>query len=704
MSNASAHVIHHRLFQSVGFITQNCAARWPSMAALLTALERGDARARVWRAAAVVLGLAALGATVEGVRRHDLARRVAGCEAAAAELDAAWNDDAGQRLREAFVATGAGNAVTTADRVIPRLDERAAAWKAARTNACLNSHVRGVWDADVLARAEFCLEDRKLVLTALVTEFGRAEPATVREAVPAVANLKSLDACMDEGLLRRQPPPPERGDDAIAAVRAELSRAASLGLAGNYKAALAAATTARTRAETVLDFPPLWAAARTEEGRYLERTGAYEQSEVASTEAYFAAARAGAWAVAAEAATNSIANVGFRRARHEDGRMWARHAELAIGHAGDWNGLAEATRVHNLAMVHNGAGAYEEARALNERALALREQALGADHPGVAMTLGNLAISHYESGAYAKAQPLHERALAIWERELGPDHPNVATSLHNLAMVRDAQGAHSEALALAERALEIRETALGRDHARVASTLNNLAAMHKVAGDLAKAKQRYERALQIQEKSLGPEHPELAGTLSNLASLHLALGAYDEAKRLEARAIAIREKALGPEHPDVAYSVLNLASAHAKAGDLPAARPLFARALAIFEKALGPEHPTLVAALVLIGERLVEAGEPREALPWFERAVAIADAHAGVQKGESEGRFDLARALVATAGDRARAFAEAGKARDEYRAAGLDEAAAQVEGWLAEHGRGPGDTAAAGPGPVQPSR
>ena len=42
----------------------------------------------------------------------------------------------------------------------------------------------------------------------------------------------------------------------------------------------------------------------------------------------------------------------------------------------------------------------------------------------------------YETlGDYAKAEPLFKRALAIREKALGPEHPDVATSLNNLALL-----------------------------------------------------------------------------------------------------------------------------------------------------------------------------------------------------------------------------------------------------------------------------
>ena len=46
-------------------------------------------------------------------------------------------------------------------------------------------------------------------------------------------------------------------------------------------------------------------------------------------------------------------------------------------------------------------------------------------------------------GQYAQAEPLYKRALAIKEKALGPDHPDVATSLNNLAELYQAQGQYA---------------------------------------------------------------------------------------------------------------------------------------------------------------------------------------------------------------------------------------------------------------------
>ena len=60
----------------------------------------------------------------------------------------------------------------------------------------------------------------------------------------------------------------------------------------------------------------------------------------------------------------------------------------------------------------------------------------------------------YEAqGRYADAEPLYKRSLAIREKALGPDHPDVATSLNNLAELYRAQGRYADAEPLYKRVI-----------------------------------------------------------------------------------------------------------------------------------------------------------------------------------------------------------------------------------------------------------
>jgi len=148
----------------------------------------------------------------------------------------------------------------------------------------------------------------------------------------------------------------------------------------------------------------------------------------------------------------------------------------------------------------------------------------------------------YQAGKYAEAIPIAERVLAIREKALGPDHPDVATSLNNLAELYRAQGRTAQAEPLYRRALVVYEKALGPEHPLVATALNNLAGLYRAQGRTAQAEPLYRRALAVYEKALGPEHPDVATALNNLAWLALARNDLAGAAESWRRSTAIIER------------------------------------------------------------------------------------------------------------------------------------------------------------------
>jgi tetratricopeptide (TPR) repeat protein len=169
-----------------------------------------------------------------------------------------------------------------------------------------------------------------------------------------------------------------------------------------------------------------------------------------------------------------------------------------------------ATSLNNLAYLYRSIGKYAQAEPLYVRALAIKEEQLGANHPSTATSLNNLAALYESIGKYAQAEPLYVRALAIREEQLGAHHPDTATSLNNLAYLYYSIGKYAQAEPLYVRALAIREEQLGAHHPDTATSLNNLAALYSSTGRCAEAEPLYVRALEIVEQSLGINHPALS--------------------------------------------------------------------------------------------------------------------------------------------------------------------------------------------------
>ncbi len=110
-----------------------------------------------------------------------------------------------------------------------------------------------------------------------------------------------------------------------------------------------------------------------------------------------------------------------------------------------------------LAASWNGTGERSRARPLYRRALSIYEEALGAEHPHVALVVENLAGLALMAGLYEEAEPLFARALAIKERRYGWESPDLIDTLQNYALVLAYLGREKDAELLDTRAAAIRE-------------------------------------------------------------------------------------------------------------------------------------------------------------------------------------------------------------------------------------------------------
>ncbi len=705
------------------------ADRFPSVEALLDALDAGQRRARLRRIFAITGALLIIVISAIGYRHYRAARQLQACRDAGAEIESTWGARERARVRAALGASRVSYARATAEKVMPWLDGQARAWSAAREEACMNARVHARWRGDTLDRALWCLDTRRLELEALIVELSRADDSVVERAVSAAAGLSPVAPCRDEGSLQRMSVLPPDGREALQSVQAQLSRAHSLELAGEYERGLQDAERALTDAQRV-GWRPLVAAARARVGSLLSKQGDYEAAAGSLRAAYVEARESSASEIAAAAATALVFTQGYKQARHEDGFMWGRlagveldaldAAESDLRRATLRNYLAsvhrdagahdEAKRLYQqaastrertlgaehpdvaksltgLANVHLAAGEYDDAERLYQRAAAIWESTLGAEHPNVAISLNNLANLHYSTGAYGQAKPLYARATAIWERALGPAHPHVAAGLTGRALVHNAMGEHERATPLFERVIAIRERAYGEHHPEVARGLNNLATAREAAGAHEQAKALYERALAIFERAYGPEHPTVATSLKSLADVHRALGSRAAARQLYERALAIRERALGAEHPDTAAALLRLAELDRLEGALESARARYQQSLTSFEAALGPEHRNVADALVGLAELALADQHFARARELAERALRIQAGRRGAEQLVANSRFLLARALTGAGQPPPKALTLAREASEYYRDARPEDVAlGEIESWLARAG------------------
>ena len=188
------------------------ARRWPSMAALASALELPQRRTGLVVAAA--LGLALLSAGGVALSMRSTADDADPCAWVGQALAGVWDAPRRARVKRSFDAAGAAGAAS-ATSTLRALDRYSQTWVQERASLCRASASAPPAQRRT-ALTGVCLARRREMLGALVTELGVAGVDRLRNAVDAAASLPrsrsvriaSTSSCRAER--RRRPPRSER--------------------------------------------------------------------------------------------------------------------------------------------------------------------------------------------------------------------------------------------------------------------------------------------------------------------------------------------------------------------------------------------------------------------------------------------------------------------------------------------------------------
>lgn len=203
---------------------------------------------------------------------------------------------------------------------------------------------------------------------------------------------------------------------------------------------------------------------------------------------------------------------------------------------------------------------FVEARRHLERALAIRQQYYGPDHPETSTSYNNVGKLLSSMGQYQASCEYYERALAIAESSYGPDHPITALQYANLgSLLGFYLGKHEKARKYLEKALSIRSRVYGDEHPTTAHSHALLAMQCKAELNETAARTHYEAALKILRKTYGDVHPDTATVLNNLSTTLDLLGDIEAALDCIEETLQIRVKLLGNDHLVTAKTVASVA-------------------------------------------------------------------------------------------------------------------------------------------------
>jgi len=546
--------------------------RFPSMDALLAALEKDPAltrrRAATAAAMVVVLGLGAVGF----VRGQAAKRRL--CEGAQDEVHKAWSADVRERVRLAFAKTNLSYAELASTTVARLLDQYAVDWSNQYKDACEATRVRGEVSEDVLDLRMACLGDRLKELSALASVMEHPDNDTVQEAPRAARSLTPVTECADVTALKTEMPRPRDAHQAkrVDELKRRLAEMQAQHAVGKNTEALKIGEPLLLDARAV-GWQPLVA----EVALWNGRAGADNGDDKVSIPGFkdaFAAALAGRDEKVLKESAARLAQEYIYKNQMPEFDYWERVARAALTrgtpdpHLESWVEHTHCVALYQLGRV-------------KERLRCLETHAQKARDPLNEWELTMLGIAAKDAGQYSEGIDWIKRGVDFSLKEFGATHPRTLELRAYLCDGYLELGDYGQALSECQAALRtVREAAPDN------KSLISLIQLY--LGSTLREMKRYDEAKKLLLESQKVSNAEAGIAVGELAQIASATGDPKSALAYYKKSLDDDSKNLPPAHPNVVGDRMMYAETLMAAGQLEPARAQLEQAYKVLNDDMSP--------------------------------------------------------------------------------------------------------------------
>lgn len=505
------------------------ADRWATLGDLLSELRRDRGLSYRISIAAAIVG-ATLGAGYVAGESFQASVPVA-CTVGPERVHTVWNPDRKQAVREGVLKTGLPYARGTSERIDAALTEYVDDWKKSLDAVCDTNASN--WDpirADAVSR---CLLGRLDTLTEMTEVLERANETVTKNAVTAIAQLRTPRSCVD--VARRHVVPP--GPDQIADVREQrlrIAKSRALAVAGEYEGARR-----ELGFRDRVTYVPVEAAARLEYGFTANELAQYKQSSTELLAATYLAKGCGEHGIAAEAAVLRLSALNAISVR--DAQRWHPVA-LELAREPTVPAVVRANLEAEIGTLQQGLGNHAESIRHLKQALLMKIVLLGPNDQDVGRTLNNLGSALEEYGALEEATGVLQAARANFERSLGELHPFVGITAFNLSETSLRLGEFDRTREFLDDAEEILETSSRDAHFMRWSIATSRSVLALEDGDPTAAL-RLAESVEEAYTEIDGDPTVLARALRVKGEAYSTLGEPELALPLLLRALALHEGA-----------------------------------------------------------------------------------------------------------------------------------------------------------------
>jgi tetratricopeptide (TPR) repeat protein len=276
-----------------------------------------------------------------------------------------------------------------------------------------------------------------------------------------------------------------------------------------------------------------------------------------------------------------------------------------------------------IATVRQSQGNLVEAERLFRKTLEARQRLLGPKDDATLASIQNLGSLLSDAVRPAEAEPFFRTNIALFERVYGT---NTAPALHfrmGLPLALQRLGRLDEALAEAQLVYAAAQKAFRRDDPRFLSMANVYATILQNKGRLAEAEKIFREVMDTRVIVQGDEHWHTLIAINNVAVCLHKEGKSEEALAFYKRSADGFRRLFGPNDYRCLHIVNNMGLVLLDLGRTREAEEIFREVLPLRRIVLGTNALPVSDTLIGMGQALTQNGKAAEAEPLLHEAIEI---------------------------------------------------------------------------------
>lgn len=314
----------------------------------------------------------------------------------------------------------------------------------------------------------------------------------------------------------------------------------------------------------------------------------------------------------------------FRENRFGDAER-AFQASIKEAKAFGEHDLRMATSFTNLGVLYNSRGQFDKAEPLFERAVNIKQKALGPFNTDVADSAARLCQFYIKRKKYEKADPICQKIKQFGEMQIR-DLTNMDNSFKHLQNYYSHHKEQDKARALVVQAQQLTHTKAIENSLELAVLLDQVADSYMIrrAGqDKPESEALYKQSLALRERSLTGNHLALAQSYANLGKLYAEENRHAIAEPLLLKAFSMCKETVGMAKPQTYQNLDAYAHSLVALGRQSKAEELYRQAREAISAAYGKGSSSLADVDLTLANVLENRGQYQEAATLVGEALKI---------------------------------------------------------------------------------